>query len=93
MGIASTTNNTKGKAGKKQPPPVYSDMEWATEDEEEPSLRDMMSEMGIMLTNLTTRMEGSEKRLDDRDDPATSQAVFSVLPEASTSRSVGEQPL
>ena len=57
-GIATTSNMTKSKAGKKkQPDPVYSEMEGTTEDEEEPSLRDLMSNKGNMLSNLTTRME------------------------------------
>ena len=48
----------KGKAAKrKQPLTEYSDTEGTTKDEEEPSLKDMMANIGAMLTNLTTRME------------------------------------
>ena len=91
-GIAPTSNKTKGGARKKkQPDPVYSEMVETTEDEEEPSLCGMMSNMGTLLLNLTTRMESYEKRLDDRNDPATSQVVFLALPEASTSSATREQ--
>ena len=75
--IAPASNNTKAKAGKrKQPDPVNSEMEETTEDEDEPSLWDTMTNIGNLLSNLTTRMESYEKRPDDRDDPATSKAGF-----------------
>ena len=86
--ITFTTLKKKGKALKrKQPCTMYSDTEGTTKDEEEPSLQDMMANMGTMLTNLTTRMEGYKNRQVDRvDDTATSHMVFTPHPEASTSQ-------
>ena len=50
-GIAPTINKTKGKAGKKKhSQPLYSDMIGTTKNEEKHTLRDMMSNMGTMLT-------------------------------------------
>ena len=65
--MAFTTLKKKGKAVKrKQSLIVYSDTEGTTKDEEEPSLWDMIANIGAMLTNMTTRMEGYEKRHVDR---------------------------
>ena len=53
-----------------------------------------MANMGAMLTNLTTRMEGYEKRQEDSmDDRTTSHTIFIAQPEACTSHAApGRDP-
>ena len=74
------------KAGKKkQPTPVASNSDGITDDEGEPSLCVFMANMGIMLNNLTTRIEGLEKKKDTEGDTTSSHLLYTSRPEISTS--------
>ena len=81
----------KAKEKKKKQYAKYSDMEGTTEDEEEPSVQDMMSSMRNMLKNLTNKMEGYEKWLDGRHDWASLTGIFLSPPWSLSRRTIGEQ--
>ena len=77
---------------KKQPSTVDSDIGGITEYEGEPSLWVMMATMGDMLTTLTTRMEGLEKKQWTQDDTATAHMLYTARPEVSTSQAATSRP-
>ena len=86
--VATTVTKKKGKAVKRksQPLNIQSDTEWTTGDEEEPSLRLMMSNMGALLSTLTTTMEGFERWQDHMEGAAVSNTVYTAPPGASTNQ-------
>ena len=86
--VATTVTKKMGKALKRksQPLNVQSDTEWTTGDDEEPSLRLMMTNMGALLSTLNTRMESFERRKDHMEGAAVSHTVYTAPPGVSTSQ-------
>ena len=84
--VATMVTKKKGKALKRksQPPNVQSDMEWTTQDDEDPSLELMMTNMGTLLSTLNTRMEGFARRQDHMEGTAVSHTVYTTPPVVST---------
>ena len=82
--VATTVAKERGKTAKRKSlslsPP--SDLEWISGDEEEPSMRMMMTNMGALLNTLNTRMEGFEKRQGHMESTASSHMLFAAPPEA-----------
>ena len=84
-------SSKKGKAvyKKRQQPPIHLttvEEMWTTEDEEEPSLKAVMTLLGTM----SSRMGDYEKRLLEVMSETTVQAIFTALTAPSTSRALDE---
>ena len=91
--VATTVTKKKGNAAKRksQHLDLLADPEWISGDEEEPSIRSMMSNMGALLSTLNSRMEGFERWQDHMDGTAASHTVFTAPPGPSTCQIPEEQ--
>ena len=88
---ATSASKRKGKALKKKAQTVEatSETEWTTGDEEEPSLRHMVENLGALLTTLTSKMQDMEQRCDPRETAAVAHTLYAG-PTATTSSQEAE---
>ena len=66
-----------------------SETDWMTGDEEEPSLRHMVENMGALLTMLTLKMQHMEQRANPQEMTAASHTLYAG-PAATTSSQEAE---
>ena len=74
----TAASKRKGKALQKKPRVAEdnSETEWTTGDEEEPSLRKMVENMGSLLTTLTHRMQHLEQRPEAEETSAATHNLY-----------------
>ena len=86
--VAASASKRKGKALKKKTQTVEatSETEWTTGDEEEPSLRHMVENMGALLTILTSKMQDMEQRHGPQKTVAPSHTFYAGPPATTSSQ-------
>ena len=82
--VTKAPSKKKGKALKRVTRPAATDDEWTGEDE--PSLKDVVANMGVMLSNLSQKMDNMERRPDAEPEAATTHHLYTTAMPSTSAR-------